>query len=179
MKISPRRSTHLSLSKKRLLLHVRVGAKNRLGKPFRLIAQSVDVRAYFVVTDDNTHTAAHMSNGLSEDANPGMVLRANILEVVIERLIALDGRQDDSRSTVMLKMDGRNRQSHDGTEMELKLAEISAVRERHHSGVVWTRTQFGEDNLTHSTPQMPYPVRALVTFSAISSAVLNCSSPMA
>ena len=47
----------------------------------------------------------------------------------------------------MLKMDGRDVQPHHSTEVKLKLAEIGAMTQRHHTRVVRTGTELREDDL--------------------------------
>ena len=47
----------------------------------------------------------------------------------------------------MLQMDGRDRQSHHGTEVQFKLTEVRGMSERDHTSVMRTGRELGEDHL--------------------------------
>ncbi len=47
----------------------------------------------------------------------------------------------------MLQMDGRDMKSHHGAEVKLKLGEVGAMTQRHHSRVVWPGAKLGEYHL--------------------------------
>ena len=70
-----------------------------------------------------------------------------IKHVVVERLGAFLWREDDGRATIVLQVDAGDRQAHHGTEVKLKLREVGGMTECHHTCIVWTRTQLGEDDL--------------------------------
>ena len=73
-----------------LLLHVRIGAKNRLSEALGLIAERCHVAAHLIIADDDTHAAAFVSDRLAEDSHAGMILTADVVEVIVERLVALN-----------------------------------------------------------------------------------------
>ena len=50
-------------------------------------------------------------------------------------------------------MDGRYGQAHHGPEMQLKLAEVGAMAQRHHARIVRTRTELREDDFSLSSEE--------------------------
>ena len=130
-----------------LFLHIRVGAQNGLCQVLCLVAQSIHVIAFLAVAEHNTHSSAHVSLWLTEDADAGVVFLQGIEHVVVQWLGAFLWREDDGRTADVLQVDSGDRQAHHGTEVELKLAQIGGVTEGYHTRIVWTRAQLREDHL--------------------------------
>ena len=74
-----------------LFLHIRVGSQNGLGQALGLVAQGIHVVALFAVAEHYTHSSAHVSLWLAEDADAGVVFLQGIYEVVVQWLGALFG----------------------------------------------------------------------------------------
>ena len=130
-----------------LFLHVRVGAENGLCQSLRLVTEGIQVGAHLVIAEHDTHAATYVSLWLAKDADASAVFFQGIKHVVVERLGAFLWREDDGRATIVLQVDAGDRQAHHGTEVKLKLREVGGMTECHHTCIVWTRTQLGEDDL--------------------------------
>lgn len=103
-----------------------------------LVSQCCCVSISIAVTEHYAHASVHVLFLLSEDAQACIVLFQHVEHVVFGFVVCLLLCQDDGACACMLKMYGRNRQSHYGTEVQFKLVEVECVSERYHACVVRT-----------------------------------------
>ena len=102
-----------------------------------------------------------MCVGLAEDTDSRVRLFQRIDKIVIERLVAVFGGQHDGARSCMFKFDFSNGQSQYGTQVKFKFRQVGAVAKGHHSGVVRTWGQLGEDDLALSGQEELYAPDAI------------------
>ena len=107
-------------------------------KRLALVAQNRDIGTNLVVANYDTHAATYMSLGFAKDAQVGVLGGTHFLNTLILGMMCLNFGKNDSRSTNAFLLDFGNRQTEDGTAMQLKFAEVLGTSQRNHTCVVWT-----------------------------------------
>ena len=111
-----------------------------------LVAQGIEVSAYFVAANHYAHAAVDARGGFAKDADVGIFLASLFDATVARRFVGGNGGEDNGAGADCQLLHAGNGQTQHGAEVQLKLVEVLRAGKRHHTRVVRAGRKFGEVN---------------------------------